>query len=95
MSKHSGDLMLCKFIAENPGDILIICFAIFSAGISLRQRGIASIPASLLSNKQVPTTEGTTASDPILPNPWKAVPFETTATRFPIQVKSSRAETSA
>ncbi len=86
ISKASGALMSSRLIPPKVGDIDLteeIKSSMFLASISISN---TSIPAKILNKRPFPSITGLDASGPMSPNPKTAVPFEITATRFPLLV---------
>ena len=58
----------------------------FSGSLASTSISKTSIPAKILKSRAFPSITGFDAKGPISPNPKTAVPFEITATRFPLFV---------
>ena len=86
ISKASGALISSKLIPPKVGAIAFTASMNFSGSLASTSISNTSIPAKILNNNPFPSITGLEASGPILPKPKTAVPFEITATRFPLLV---------
>ncbi len=86
ISNASGDLMSSRFIPPKVGAIAFT--AAINSSVSFASISISktSMSAKILNNNAFPSITGFEASGPIFPNPSTAVPFEITATKFPLLV---------
>ncbi|MPM70581.1 hypothetical protein SDC9_117536 [bioreactor metagenome] len=88
ISKHSGAFISSRLIPPKVGAIAFTTWINFSGSFSFTSMSNTSIPANILNNKPLPSITGLPAIAPISPKPSTAVPFEITATRFPLEVYS-------
>ena len=88
ISKHSGAFMSSRFIPPNVGAIIFTVSMNFSGSSVPISMSNESIPESILNKKLFPSITGFAASAPMFPSPSTAVPFEMTATKFPLPVYS-------
>ena len=88
ISKHSGAFISSRLIPPKVGEIALTVWMNFSGSFSSTSISKTSIPANILNKSPLPSITGLPASAPISPNPSTAVPFEITATRFPLVVYS-------
>ena len=86
ISKASGALMSSKLIPPNVGLILITVFTKSSTSVAFISMSMESISAKILKSIPFPSITGLLASGPRFPRPRIAVPFEITATKFPLPV---------
>ena len=84
--KHSGALMSSKLIPPKVGSSDFTIFINSSGSYSSISISKTSIPANFLNSTPLPSITGFDASGPMLPRPNTAVPFDITATRFPLAV---------
>ena len=78
--------MSSRLIPPNVGEIAFTVCTNFSTSVSAISISKTSISANILKSNPLPSITGLAASGPILPSPSTAVPFEITATRFPLAV---------
>ena len=86
ISKHSGALMSSRLIPPKVGAMALTASMNFSGSFSFTSMSNTSIPAYILNRSPLPSITGFPLMAPISPNPNTAVPFEITATRFPLAV---------
>ena len=86
ISKASGALMSSKFIPPKVGEMFLTVSINFSGSLASISISKTSIPAKILNNNAFPSITGFEASGPISPSPKTAVPFDITATKFPLEV---------
>ena len=84
--KHSGPLISSRLIPPNVGEMALMISISLSGSFSLISMSKTSISANLLKRTPFPSITGLLASAPLSPSPRIAVPFEITATRFPLFV---------
>ena len=68
------------------GSMAFTVFTKSSTDLQFNSISNTSISAKILNNTPFPSITGLDASGPISPNPNTAVPFEITATKFPLAV---------
>ena len=78
--------MSSKLIPPNVGAMFFTVSTKESISSVLISISNTSISANILKSSAFPSITGFDASGPIFPNPKTAVPFEITATRFPLAV---------
>ncbi|MCY1231763.1 hypothetical protein D3C86_1214590 [compost metagenome] len=86
ISNDSGALMSSRLIPPKVGAIFFTVSINFSTSFVSTSMSKTSISAKILNSNAFPSITGLEASGPISPNPKTAVPFEITATRFPLAV---------
>ena len=83
ISKQSGALMSSRLIPPTVGSSIRQKSMTFCGSCASISMSNTSIPANFLKRTPFPSMTGFDASAPMSPRPRTAVPFETTATRFP------------
>ena len=78
--------MSSKFIPPKVGAIAFTASINFSVSEASTSISNTSMSAKILNNNPFPSITGLEASGPISPRPKTAVPFDITATRFPLLV---------
>ena len=86
MRKHSGALMSSRLIPPNVGSSARTMRTISPGSMTSSSMSKTSMSANRLKRTAFPSITGLPANAPMLPSPKTAVPFETTATRFPLAV---------
>ena len=86
ISIHLGEFISSKFIPPKTGDINFTVLTISSISIVSTHIGNASTPANSLNSIDFPSITGIDADAPMFPSPKTAVPSDTTATIFDLQV---------
>ena len=86
ISKASGALMSSKLIPPKVGAIAFTVWMNNSGSFASTSMSKTSISAKILNNSPFPSMTGFEASGPISPKPKTAVPFDITATKFPLLV---------
>ena len=86
ISKDSGALISSKLIPPKVGAIFLTVWINSSTFLVSTSISKTSIPAKILNNNPFPSITGLEASGPMSPKPKTAVPFEITATKFPLVV---------
>ena len=86
ISKHSGAAMSSRLIPPKVGAILFTVSTNESTSFASSSMSNTSMSANALNSSAFPSITGLLASAPISPRPSTAVPFEMTATRFPLAV---------
>ena len=84
--KHSGPFISSRFIPPKVGAMAFTISISLSGSFSSTSMSNTSISANLLKRTPLPSITGLLASAPLSPRPRIAVPFEITATRFPLFV---------
>ena len=84
--KHSGALISSRLMPPKVGAMAFTVSINLSGSFSFTSISNTSIPAKILNNSPFPSITGLPANGPISPNPNTAVPFEITATKFPLEV---------
>ncbi len=78
--------MSSRFIPPNVGEIFAQISTNLSISSSLTSMSNTSTSAKTLKSNPLPSITGFPAKAPIFPSPSTAVPFDITATRFPLEV---------
>ena len=86
ISKHSGARMSSRLIPPKVGAINSMVRMISSVSVLSISMSNTSMSAKRLNRTPLPSITGLPARAPMLPSPSTAVPFEMTATRFPLAV---------
>ena len=84
--KQSGDLMSSRLMPPKVGAMKRTAWMTSSGVFASMQTGKASTPPKRLNSTDLPSMTGSDAVAPMLPRPKTAVPFETTAMVFALQV---------
>ena len=83
MTKHSGALMSSRLMPPKVGSSAFTTRMTSSASFASMLMSKTSMSANRLKSTPLPSMTGLPARGPMSPRPRTAVPFETTATRFP------------
>ena len=86
ISNASGALMSSRLMPPKVGAIAFTASINLSGSLASTSMSNTSIPAKILNKSPFPSMTGFEASGPISPSPKTAVPFEITATKFPLLV---------
>ena len=86
ISNASGAFISSKFMPPKVGDIAFTVSTNRSMSVSFISISKTSMSAKILKSRPLPSITGFEASGPISPSPKTAVPFEITATKFPLLV---------
>ena len=86
--KQSGAFISSKLTPPKEGSSISIQFTNLSISELSTSRSIESMSANFLNRTAFPSITGFDASAPISPRPSTAVPFVTTAIKFPFEVYS-------
>ena len=78
--------MSSRFIPPKVGEIAFTASINFSGSFESISISKTSIPAKILKSNAFPSMTGFDAFGPMSPRPKTAVPFDITATRFPLLV---------
>ena len=78
--------MSSRFMPPKVGSIAFTISMIFAGSSVFNSMSNTSMSAKRLNKTPFPSITGFEASAPLLPKPSMAVPLETTATKFPLEV---------
>ena len=88
MRKHSGLLMSSRLMPPKVIPMFLTTVMISSGSLELTRMSMLSTSPKRLKRTALPSITGFEASAPRSPRPRIAVPFEMTATMFPLEVYS-------